>query len=299
LHGILLLDKPTGLTSNQALQRVKKLFNARKAGHTGSLDPLATGMLPICFGEATKLTAFLLDARKVYRVAARLGVSTDTGDADGTPTAEVERSSLDPAQIDAALAATIGPMEQTPPMYSALKRGGKPLYVLARQGIVVPRQPRTVQIFDARRLGFDWPILEFSVLCSKGTYIRTFVEDLARALGTLGHVAGLRRLAVEPFEESGMIPLDSLSERGAAGLEALDAALLPVDSALPHWPRLVVSEAACRRLTQGQAMAAEPSWPEGRVRLYSPEGCLVGIGEVSPRRELVPRRIFPGLGPWC
>lgn len=298
LHGILLLDKPQGLTSNQALQRVKRIFNAAKAGHTGSLDPLATGMLPICFGEATKITGFLLDAHKVYRVLARFGISTDTGDADGVPTGESQRADLGVAEVDAALASMVGVIEQIPPMYSALKQDGKRLYALARRGIVVPREARAVKILDARRLHFEWPDLEFRVRCSKGTYVRTFVEDLAAALGTLGHVAALRRLSVDPFVERGMVPLDALAVGDDGAGAELDAMLLPVDSALCHWPRLVVEKADCRRLYQGQALDTAPGLPQSRVRLYSPDERFIGIGEISGSGKLVPRRLFPSLGSW-
>src|SRR5690606_22393216 len=205
VRGILLLDKPSGVTSNRALQRAKRLFQAAKAGHTGSLDPLATGMLPICFGAATKLAGYLLDARKTYAVTAELGTATDSADADGQVIAQ--SATPPPAELDVreAVASFEGDIEQTPPMYSALKRDGRRLYELARQGIVVDRAPRRVRIDTMTVEEYAWPTVRFTVTCSKGTYVRTLVTDLAARLGTLGHVTALRRLAVEPFDSADMV----------------------------------------------------------------------------------------------
>jgi tRNA pseudouridine55 synthase len=292
VRGILLLDKPGGITSNRALQRAKRLFQAAKAGHTGSLDPLATGMLPICFGAATKLSGYLLEARKTYAVVAELGAATNTGDADGEVVRRSDAPPPDPERIRAVLESFTGEIEQVPPMYSALKRGGRPLYELARRGMDVAREPRGVRI-DAIVLEFySWPELRFEVTCSKGTYVRTLVEDVAIALGTLGHVTGLRRLAVEPFRRDDMVAFDALEQAAALGLEVLDALLLPVDSPLAGWPGVRLDAEQARRLAHGQRVRAEPSWPRGLVRLDAEGAGFIGVGEVSSEGELASRRLF-------
>lgn len=297
VHGILLLDKPAGVTSNAVLQRVKRLFKAAKAGHTGSLDPLATGMLPICFGSGTKVSSFLLDDHKRYRVTGRLGIATDSGDADGAVVGEGPRIELGPEAVRDALARFAGEIEQTPPMRSALKHKGRRLYALAREGTEVPREARRVTIHAIELLGFEWPQMTFEVTCSKGTYVRTLVEDVAKALGTVGHVIQLRRLAVGPFEEQQMVSLETLEACAGEGLPALDGRLLPVDTALAGWPRVVVGAALCKALTQGQAVPAAPEWPRAWVRVYSPDDTFLGIGEVRMHDQLVPRRIFPAPNP--
>ncbi len=298
IHGILLLDKPSGPTSNRVLQRVKRLFRAAKAGHTGSLDPLATGMLPICFGAATRVSSYLLGARKTYTVSAKLGEATDSGDSDGVVIARQDPPTLSVATVRTTLTGFLGEIEQIPPMYSALKHQGRRLYELARRGIEVERSPRPVQIAAIELLSYDWPILEFTVTCSKGTYIRTLVEDIARELGTIGHVVGLRRTAVEPFQELDMVSIQTLEATEADGLERLDKVLKPVDSALTQWPRLVVQDELCGRLSHGQTVPAERDWPRSWVRLYDPQEVFFGIGEVESEGRLVPRRIFPGLSSW-
>jgi tRNA pseudouridine55 synthase len=281
------------MTSNRALQRVKHLFQASKAGHTGSLDPLATGMLPICFGAATSVCAYLLDAHKAYRVVASLGTATDTGDADGTIVATSDAASAAPDAVATALVRFEGTIEQVPPMYSALKQEGVRLYELARRGVSVPRAARTVVIECLELESYRWPELAFTVRCSKGTYVRSLVEDLAAALGTLGHVRELRRLYVDPFANEPMIDLATLEASAAeGGLAALDRYLLPLDRALPTWPVVPVSTAGAERLAHGQALAAEPEWPVGRVRVYAPPGQLLALGEVSVDRRLVPLRVF-------
>src|SRR5215471_8949069 len=287
VRGILLLDKPRGITSNRALQRVKRLYGAAKAGHTGNLDPLATGMLPICFGVATRLGAFLLDAEKSYRVTARLGVATDTCDADGAVTERREAPRPSELELRAALKQFEGDIEQTPPMYSALKHDGERLYRLARRGEVVPRAARRVSIRELVLERYSWPDAEVFVRCSKGTYVRSLVVDLAAALGTVGHVAELRRLAVTPFDGEPMTTLDaleSLAEAGGAG--ALDSRLLPADRALVGWPAVFLSADAVKRIAHGQPIAADPSWPLGRVKVYREAGELLAIGEVTPDRRL-------------
>jgi tRNA pseudouridine55 synthase len=292
VRGILLLDKPQGLTSNQALQRVKRLFGAVKAGHTGSLDPLATGMLPICFGAATRISGYLLDAGKRYAVVAELGAATDSGDADGVI---IERSTApapDLDQVIEVLRSFEGEIEQVPPMYSALKRDGKPLYELARRGIVVDRAARSVRIYSIALESYAWPQCGFIVQCSKGTYVRTLVEDVARSLGTLGHVIVLRRLAVEPFQDERMYTLDELEALAGEGTDVLDALLLPLERALAGWPRIDVQAEQAQRLMQGQSLAADAGWPGGEVCLYAEAIGFFGIGEVTTEGQLAPRRVF-------
>lgn len=220
LDGVVLLDKPLGLSSNHALQRVKRLFGARKAGHSGSLDPLATGMLPICFGKSTKLSATLLDARKCYRFTIHLGTRTSTGDREGEPVETAAVPELDAARIQAVLQAFTGSLQQVPPMYSALKHKGQRLYALARQGIEVAREPRSIHIDLLESEGWSTPELTLQAVCSKGTYIRVLAEDIAKALGSCGHVSLLRRLWVEPFREEQMVTLETLE--GAADWAARD-----------------------------------------------------------------------------
>ena len=293
VRGILLLDKPRGITSNRALQRVKRLYGAAKAGHTGSLDPLATGMLPICFGAATRLGGFLLDAGKTYRVTGRFGVATDTGDADGTVTERRDGPRPSESELLAALARFRGAIDQTPPMYSALKHDGVRLYELARSGTEVPRTPRRVSIHELRLERYAWPDAELFVRCSKGTYVRTLVGDLAAALGTVGHVTALRRLAVEPFDGEPMTTLETLAALAADGdTAALDARVLPADRALPGWPSVLLTAEAAARIAHGQSVAADPAWPGGRVKVYGEPGELLAIAEVTPERRLAPQRVF-------
>jgi tRNA pseudouridine55 synthase len=299
VRGVLLLDKPRGITSNHALQRVKRLYDAAKAGHTGSLDPLATGMLPICFGAATRLGGFLLDARKSYRVTASLGVATDTADADGVVTERRDGPIPHESAVREALAGFVGEIDQVPPMYSALKRDGVPLYRLARRGVTVERAARRVTIDALTCERYAWPELELAVRCSKGTYVRTLVVDVAAALGTLGHVLALRRTAVEPFAAEQMTSLDALDDLAAADdRAALDRLLLPPDSALPDWPSVVLEPGAAERLEHGQAVAADPAWALGQTKVYraprdSSARDLLALAEVTADGRLVPQRVFP------
>jgi tRNA pseudouridine55 synthase len=292
ISGIVLVDKPGGLTSNRVLQRIKRLFRAQKAGHTGTLDPLATGMLPICLGAATRVSGLMLDASKRYRVIAEFGLATDTGDAEGSVTErrDVEAPSLD--RLTAAVNELRGPILQTPPMYSALKRGGRPLYELARKGQSVERVPRPVEIFELEVEALDWPRVTLFVHCSKGTYIRTLVGDLATALGAPGHVQALRRLAVGTFDESQMVPIEMLEQAAGEGLESLDRLLLPIDAALQGRPAIKVNAADALALRQGRRIVAEAGAQELSVRVYDPDGTLVGLGELSSG-ELRPSCIFP------
>ncbi|HCL74631.1 MAG TPA: tRNA pseudouridine(55) synthase TruB, partial [Pseudomonas sp.] len=252
VSGIILLDKPRGFTSNAALQKVRWLLNAEKAGHTGSLDPLATGVLPLCFGEATKFSQYLLDADKGYETLAQLGVTTTTADAEGEV---VERKPVDVSreQLETILPRFRGDIQQVPPMYSALKRDGQPLYKLARAGEVVEREPRSVTIARLELLSLEADKARLAVACSKGTYIRTLVEDLGRELGCGAHVAELRRTQAGPFELSQTVTLEALEQAHAeGGAEAVDAFLQPVDSGLEHWPLLQFSEHSAFYWLHGQ-----------------------------------------------
>ncbi|MEO7387092.1 MAG: tRNA pseudouridine(55) synthase TruB [Gammaproteobacteria bacterium] len=296
LDGLLLLDKPSGLTSNAALQRVKWLFQARKAGHTGSLDPLASGMLPICFGEATKFAGYLLDADKVYRVQARFGVQTDTGDAEGQPVGTHDRSPATVPEVEGALAALRGPIQQVPPMYSALKQQGQRLYTLARAGREVHRDPRPVVIHEFVLEAYDPVTPVFRVRCSKGTYIRTLIEDLARALGTLAHVTVLRRLAVEPFGGQPMVALGDLEalagRPGEEDPQALDALLCPLEVALPDWPAMRLDGPSALRVSQGGLVQPPDGFAPGPVRLYGPSDIFLGVGELRSDGWVAPRRLI-------
>lgn len=294
VDGLLLLNKPAGITSNQALQRVKKLLKAKKAGHTGSLDPAATGMLPLCFGEATKVCAYLLNADKTYRVTARLGIATDTADADGKETATADVPTLNRPDWEKILAGFLGDIEQVPPMYSALKKGGKRLYELARKGEIVDREARQVRIHDISLIEIRDERLVFRVYCSKGTYVRTLVEDIARAAGTVAHTAGLHRESVGDFRAEDMIDLPSAELAAESGPEALRESLLPTDLALAAWPDRHIDQEAAARFTGGQAVSVETGGSRaGRVRVYSDGGKqFLGVGELGADGLLAPRRIF-------
>lgn len=295
VNGILLLDKPAGMTSNQALQAVKRLLGAKKAGHTGSLDPAATGMLPLCFGEATKVSSYLLDADKRYRVVARLGESTDTGDAEGRVTDTADVPTLAAEDWSRVFARFTGPIEQVPPMYSALKHEGRRLYELARRGEVVERPARSVTISALELIEARGTRLAFRVACSKGTYVRTLVEDLARAAGTVAHTVSLRREAVAGFVGRPMVTLERLrSEASAAGGTALDSWLLPIDVALRHWPAVSLDGDGERAFCQGQPARAFVDAAAGTLtRVYRPDGAFLGIatstgdGRVAPKRRIL------------
>jgi tRNA pseudouridine55 synthase len=289
VHGIVLLDKPAGLSSNQAVQKVRWLYQARKAGHTGSLDPFATGMLPVCLGEASKTAGFMLDAAKVYVATARLGQATTTGDTEGEPAASAPVPAVGSVEVEAVLARFQGEIAQVPPMYSALKHRGQPLYRLARAGVEVPRAPRTVTIHALDLLAWEPPLLSFRVHCSKGTYVRTLAEDLARELGSCAHLAALRRLAVAPFGEDAMVSLPDLEARRDAG--TLDDCLLPADAGLAHWPRARLDEDAAGRFLNGNPIPGIDA-PLGPVRVFGTADRLLGLGEVTPDGRLTVRRVF-------
>lgn len=293
VNGVLLLDKARGITSNRALQQVKRLFDAAKAGHTGSLDPLATGMLPLCLGEATKVSGFLLDADKHYRVTGQLGVRTDTADSDGEVIQTAEVPPLDEATVLSTLERFIGQIDQVPPMYSALKHQGRRLYEIARAGEEVERAPRQVRIFSLSLEAMTSDSLTFSVRCSKGTYVRTLVEDIARALGTVAHVTELRRLGVGPYEKLRMHTLEELEAKyEEGGIEALDALLEPLDSAVADWPLVRLDADMAFYVRRGQAVLVPRAPTEGHVRLYSETGHFLGVGEVADDGRIAPKRLL-------
>ncbi|MDX1443540.1 MAG: tRNA pseudouridine(55) synthase TruB [Gammaproteobacteria bacterium] len=292
VDGVLLLDKPQGITSNRALQIVKRLYGAAKAGHTGSLDPLATGLLPICLGNATKMSAFLLDADKHYRVTARLGSRTDTADADGEIIEEREVPEFDEERLNAVLREFTGDIDQIPPMYSALKKDGKRLYEIAREGGEVEREPRRVRIFSLQLDAIEGNDISLSVRCSKGTYIRSLVEDVAAALGTVGHVVVLRRTGVGPFEKRPMYSIEELEAiQSEGGHVALDEKLLPVDSPVVDWPLVRLDSDSTWYVQHGQAVLVPKAPVEGHVRLYAEDDGFLGIGEVADDGRIAPKRL--------
>ncbi len=290
--GILLLDKPVAITSNDALQRVKRIYRAAKAGHTGSLDPLADGLLPVCLGAATKLSAFLLDADKKYRVRARLGVTTTTADAEGEILEERPADDVTEAALQAVLPRFTGKIEQVPPMYSALKHKGQRLYKLAREGVEVEREPREVQIYSLALGEFSPPEFELEVHCSKGTYVRTLVEDIGKALGCGAHVTALRRTAVGPYGEDRLVGWDAIEAAAEEGLDALDALLLPLDTALGAWPEVRLSADTAYYLKRGQPVLVPKAPTSGWVRLYDQGQRFIGVGEVEEDGRIAPRRLM-------
>ncbi|HRX71459.1 MAG: tRNA pseudouridine(55) synthase TruB [Candidatus Competibacteraceae bacterium] len=294
VDGLLLLDKPVGWTSNAALQTVKRLYQAAKAGHTGSLDPLASGLLPICLGAATKLSGWLLNADKSYQFTCRLGITTTTGDAEGEVVAARPVGPLNHAQVEAAMQRFIGVIEQIPPMYSALKRGGQPLYKLARKGIEIEREPRQVTVYAFQLLRWEGEELACELRCSKGTYVRTLATDLGEALGCGAHIAALRRTAVAPYDATRMVTLDRLREQAEQGLAALDALLLPLDTAVTQWPAIRVRGDAAFYLRQGQPVLAPHAPTQGWVRLYEGEHTFLGIGEILDDGRVALRRLLAG-----
>ncbi len=273
LDGVLLFDKPLELSSNTALQKVRRLFNAEKAGHTGTLDPLATGLLPVCFGEATKFTIALLDADKRYRATIRLGQRTTTGDAEGEIT-ETRPVVVDEAKVLAALAKFMGETQQLPPMHSAIKHQGKPLYEYIRKGETVERELRTVFIRELKLERLEGNELEFSVLCSKGTYVRTLAEDISELLGCGGHLIALRRTGIGEFMLDDAYTLKQLE---AMDEQQRDACLMPLDSLVQNLPRLELDAVQANRLAQGQRLGLRDDHPDGKRRLYA-EGLFYWSG---------------------
>jgi tRNA pseudouridine55 synthase len=292
VNGVLLLDKPAGISSNRALQQVKHLFHAAKAGHTGSLDPLATGMLPLCFGEATKISAFLLDADKRYRMSCKLGVTTDTGDADGT-VLQTRDCNATLADVEKLLPDFIGAVEQIPPMYSALKHQGQRLYKLAREGIEVERKPRTIQIHELKIHALEHDVLDIEVACSKGTYVRTLAEDMGERLGCGAHVVALRRLSVGPYHGNmvTMEQLQALADDPVQGLAALDRLLLPIESGVADWPDVRLEANAAFYMRQGQPILVAHAPTHGWVRIYGQDRFL-GVGEIQDDGRVAPRRLI-------
>lgn len=295
VSGVLLLDKPQGCSSNHILQKVKRLFGAAKAGHTGSLDPLATGMLPVCFGEATKISAFLLDSDKTYHLKCQLGVCTTTGDAEGEVIETLDTSAITEQAVEAVLPAFIGDIDQVPPMYSALKHNGERLYKLARQGIEVERKARTVTIYDIDFISLstdaqDRLILELEVSCSKGTYVRTLVEDIAKKLDSCAHITELRRLSVGPYDGD-MLTIDQLTELAEQGEEALDASLQSIDSGVADWPDVHLSADAAFYVQQGQPVMVPQAPTHGWVRIYD-QSHFLGLGEIQDDGMIAPRRMI-------
>ncbi len=298
VHGILLLDKPSGITSNDALQQVKRIYNAAKAGHTGALDPLATGMLPICLGEATKFSQFLLDADKRYQVTAQLGVRTDTSDSEGQ-VISTRPVSVSEAQLLAALDGFRGPQLQVPSMYSALKHQGRPLYEYAREGIEVPREARPITIYELNLIEFSGDRLMLDVHCSKGTYIRSLIDDLGEKLGCGAHVTQLHRSQVAQYPADRMLTLEQLQQlfeqckqEGQPPREQLDPLLLPMDTAVFSLPEVRMSAIVASYVNQGQAVQVPQAPLQGMVRMMVSEtNEFIGVGEIDADGRVAPRRL--------
>ena len=292
IHGVFLLDKPQGMSSNDIMQKVKRIFQANKAGHTGALDPLATGMLPICLGEATKFSQFLLDADKRYLVTAKLGERTDTSDAEGQ-IVETREVKVKTPEILTALEQFRGDILQVPTMFSALKHNGKPLYEYARQGITVEREARPITIFELNFIEYNAPYLTLEVHCSKGTYIRTLVDDLGEALGCGAHVTMLRRTAVADYPTEKMLDwhaLQSLAE--PQDLSLLDALLLPIDTAVAKLPTLTLNESQTQGIGFGQRIKFDnPNRLQGQVRLFSHEHRFLGVAMIDENNVIRPQRL--------
>jgi tRNA pseudouridine55 synthase len=289
VDGILLLDKPLVLSSNAALQKARALFSAAKAGHAGSLDPLASGLLPVCFGQATKVCGRLLNSGKTYRVFVQLGERTESGDCETEVCERAPVPPLDPAAVDTVLAKFLGDQQQVPPMHSALKFEGQRLYELARKGVSIDREPRAIVVHRLQRVSLGPDFLEFDVYCSKGTYIRTLAADIAAALGTLGYVKGLRRLSVDPF---GDLPMHTLEELEACPAEERAQRLLQADTAFGDLAAVQLSETAERNLLLGQTVRIGRDTGPGEHRAYGPDGRFLGLVEGQPEGRVRPVRLF-------
>jgi tRNA pseudouridine55 synthase len=287
VHGVLLIDKPSGITSTAALARARRALRAEKGGHTGTLDPMASGLLPLCFGEATKFASDLLDADKSYAATIRLGINTDTGDAEGRAVLRREVV-VDRAALDAVLEDFRGPIEQVPPMYSALKRDGRPLYDYARQGITVERAARGVTIHRLEVTAFEGDTLALVVRCSKGTYIRTLAEDIGNRLGCGGHLIALRRLSVGSLTLGASIALEALERLEPA---ERDVQVLPIDTLIAGLPRIELQDDLARRFVEGQRLAWSDTAIQGRVRVYRADATLLGTGLVGCDDRLAPVRL--------
>ncbi len=296
VNGVVVIDKPAGLSSNDAVQKAKFLFNAAKVGHTGSLDPLATGVLPLCFGEATKFSQFLLSSDKKYWARIKLGVRTDSGDADGQVVETRPVIDVTEQSIECALAQFRGEIEQVPSMFSAIKHQGQPLYKLARQGIEVERKSRQVTVFSNELLCFEDDELELSVHCSKGTYVRTIAEDLGELLGCGAHVIALRRTMAGPYDEADLVTFDELYQiRDEAGIEALDDVLQPISSAVRQWPVVTLADSTAYYVRQGQPVivphAPTAGWVQLCARQDGEQTEFIGVGEILDDGRVAPRRL--------
>jgi tRNA pseudouridine55 synthase len=290
INGLLLLDKPAGISSNQALQKVKKIFNAKKAGHTGSLDPIATGMLPICFGETTKVAHFLLNNDKGYLVTAKFGVSTTTGDREGEVLETKSTSLLSKEIVISALKSFEGRYDQTAPLYSALKYEGRPLYYYARKGIEVPRKTRTIEIYSIKFESFESNILKFHVMCSKGTYIRSLVEDVAKKIDSVAHIQELRRTHFAWFKEADMFSLENIENDNN---KTIEDKLLPSDEVLKEYDSVYLDIDSANDIKYGRRISFDSISSTKIVRIYDEKNELLAIGEVVDEENyLQPKRVF-------
>lgn len=293
LTGILIVDKPSGISSNRVLQITKRWFQANKAGHTGTLDPLASGVLPVCLGEATKLSTYLLDADKRYQVTCQLGIATNSGDSDGEVIGEKPLPDFNETSLTALLQDFSGEQTQIPPMFSALKHQGQPLYKLARQGVEVERKARQINIYDLQLLAVSRDSFTLDVSCSKGTYIRTLVQDIAAAMGSCGHVSMLRRTAAAGYDLTQAIALDELENLAEQeDLTLLDKMLLPAVDALPEWPLIALNAEQCRQLYFGQPVSYGSTKYSGNIRLLDETGTFTGLGQLAADGVITAKRLF-------
>jgi tRNA pseudouridine55 synthase len=292
INGVLLLDKPIGFSSNQALQKVKWLFQAAKAGHTGTLDPLATGLLPICLGEATKFAQYVTDADKTYIATVKFGATTTTGDAEGEVIA-ISDVRFTRAQLESACQSFHGEISQVPPMYSALKFEGKALYEYAREGVDIERQSRLVTISNITITQFDKDVATITVKCSKGTYIRTLAEDIGNVLGSGAHLIGLRRIETAGYELADAITIEQLEQKiKETPVEALGALLLPIDSVIAYLPAVTLNADAAHYLMQGQAVWVSGKVPHGEIRLFDDNARFLGLGFLQEDGKIAPKRLM-------
>ena len=299
VNGVLLLNKPIGLTSNKVLQKVRWLFDANRAGHTGALDPLASGVLPLCFGEATKFSQYLLNSDKYYRSTYTFGVSTATGDSEGEIISQQDASKITRQQVQEKIKDFQGEIDQIPSMYSALKHNGQPLYKLARQGIEIDRPARQITIFDYQIMDFRPgvnPEVDVEVHCSKGTYIRTLAEDLGASLGCGAHVSALHRFKAGPFDESQTVSLDELEKLREQGTAELDQLLKPVDTPVSDYPAVAIDQVMAGYFQLGQAITSNKAFRQGQegdiVRVFREGGTFLGIGTITEDGKIAPKRLI-------
>lgn len=293
MHGLLVLDKPLGMSSNKALQRAKYLFDAKKAGHTGTLDPLATGVLVICFGKATKTAQHVTDASKTYSVVAKLGETTNTGDEEGEVVERIEVTAKHIEQLDSVIQNFVGEIEQTPPMYSALKQNGVPLYKLAREGVSVPREARRVTVYSLELGDVGLQQIEFTVHCSKGTYVRTLVEDIGRALGCGAHVATLRRLRVGVFgHDHPMYTFAQLEQISEYGTQRLDGVILPIEKAFAHYPKIELKDGLIQLAERGVQLKIGKGQNEEFLRVFDSDQIFRGLGQLDAAGRLQFQRFY-------